>query len=238
MIQIRGLTKTFGKLRVLDDLHIDIAEARVTAILGPNGSGKTTLIKSILGMVVPDRGDVLIDGSSVRGQWAYRRNISYMSQIANFPANLRVREVIDMIREIRRQPAPYMDDIVQRLGVEQFWNKQMQHLSGGMRQKVNVLLTFMFDTPIYILDEPTTGLDPLALMHLKELIVRKKAQGKTILVTSHIMGFVEEMAQHIAFLVDGRLYFDGSLEELKRRTGTDTLEQSIAEIIKRNYAAV
>jgi len=238
MIQIRGLTKTFGKLRVLDELHLDISEAQVTAILGPNGSGKTTLIKSVLGMVIPDKGDIFIEGRSVRGQWQYRRNISYMSQIAHFPANLRVREIIDMIRQIRRQPTPYMDDVVQRLGIEQFWNKQMQHLSGGMRQKVNVLLTFMFDTPIYILDEPTTGLDPLALMHLKELIVQKKTQGKTLLITSHIMSFVEEMAQHIAFLVEGRLYFDGSLEELKRRTGADTLEQSIAEIIKRNYAAV
>jgi len=105
MIQINGLNKKFGKLTVLDGLELEISSGGIFAVLGPNGSGKTTLIKSILGMVIPDKGDIKIEGSSVLKQSKYRNNINYLPQIANFPANLTVKELIKMVKNLRPKVA-------------------------------------------------------------------------------------------------------------------------------------
>ena len=105
MIKIEKLNKKFGKLEVLKDLNLEIRKGSINAILGPNGSGKTTLIKCLLGMVIPDNGSIKINGSEVKDQWKYRDEIDYMPQIANFPANLKVKEIISMMKDIRNREA-------------------------------------------------------------------------------------------------------------------------------------
>ncbi len=235
MIRIENLYKRFGKNEVLTGLDLDLAPGGVHAILGPNGSGKTTLIKSILGMVIPDRGVVEVNGRNIRRNWEYREEISYLPQIANFPGNLRVSELIDMIVDLRRKPAA-PEDLVRRFGLEPHLHKKMSALSGGTLQKVNLVLTFMFDTPLYILDEPTTGLDPASLILLKEWITRLRGEGKTLLVTTHIMQFVEEVADQVIYLLEGRIYFRGSLPELLEKTGQNDVEHAIAAIAKKEYA--
>ena len=112
----------------------------------------------------------------------------------------------------------------------------MGNLSGGTKQKVNIVLTFMFDSDLIILDEPTNGLDPIALIHLKELIQKEKTKGKTILITTHIMSFVNEVADEIVFLLDGKIYFKGTVDELKKQTNNDNLEHAIANLIAKQYA--
>ncbi|NNC70732.1 MAG: ABC transporter ATP-binding protein, partial [Flavobacteriaceae bacterium] len=99
-----------------------------------------------------------------------------------------------------------------------------------------LVLTFMFDSPLIILDEPTTGLDPISLIHLKEIIQKEKERGKTIIVTSHIMSFVEEVADEIVFLLDGKIYFKGSIHELQKATKQENLEQAIATILAKEHA--
>ena len=105
MIEIKNLSKKFGKLTVLDQLDLSIDEGGIFAILGPNGSGKTTLIKCILGMVIPDSGNILIQNEGVLKKWTYRNDINYLPQIANFPANLTVKELLDMVKNLRPKPA-------------------------------------------------------------------------------------------------------------------------------------
>ncbi len=199
MIQIEGLHKKFGKLIVLNDLDLEIKTGGVFAILGPNGSGKTTLIKSILGMVIPNGGTIEIDGKSVLGQWAYRDDIDYLPQIANFPGNLTITELIKLVKNLRSKDTRE-EELIQRFALQPFLKKKLSNLSGGTKQKVNIVLTFMFNSKLIILDEPTTGLDPVSLIHLKNLIQQEKEAGKTILITSHIMSFVEEISQEIVFL--------------------------------------
>ncbi len=234
MIQIKDLHKTFGKVPVLKELNLTIKDSGIFAILGPNGSGKTTLIKSILGMVVPDKGEILIDGKSTKGQWEHRQKINYLPQIANFPSNLSVIEVIEMIKNIRNSKTRD-GDLVELFKLQPFLNKKLANLSGGTRQKVNIILTFMFDDPILILDEPTTGLDPLSLIHLKSLIKEAKEKGKTILITSHIMQFVEEISDEIVFLLDGKIYFKGSVKLLKETYNEQDLEHAIAALLNVQY---
>ena len=234
MIQISQLHKKFGKLVVLDRLDLSIDSGGIFAVLGPNGSGKTTLIKSILGMVIPNAGDIKINKKSVLKKWNYRNQINYLPQIANFPANLTVKELIDMVKNLRPKMSSEKD-LVALFGLEPFLDKKLGNLSGGTKQKVNIVLTFMFDSDIIILDEPTTGLDPIALIHLKEIIQQEKSKGKTILITTHIMSFVEEVADEIVFLLDGNIYFKGSIENLKAKTEQTDLEHAIAHLILKQH---
>ena len=98
------------------------------------------------------------------------------------------------------------------------------------------MLCFMFDSPLIILDEPTSGLDPVALIKLKEIIHREKAKGKTILITSHIMNFVEEVADRVVFILDGKIYFNGTINQLKQQTGNPDFEHAIATLLSNHYA--
>jgi len=235
MINIKNLHKKFGKLVVLENLNLSINKGGVFAILGPNGSGKTTLIKSLLGMVIPNKGEIFYNHESILGKWEYRNNINYLPQIANFPANLTVIELINMVKNLRSS-STNEKELTELFGLTPFLKQKLGNLSGGTKQKVNIVLTFMFDNDLIILDEPTTGLDPIALIYLKELIEKEKVRGKTILITSHIMSFVDEVADEIVFLLDGKIYFKGSIDEIKSQTNSSTLEIAIANLIKKQYA--
>jgi Cu-processing system ATP-binding protein len=116
-------------------------------------------------------------------------------------------------------------------------NKPLHHLSGGTRQKVNILIAFMFDSQVYILDEPTAGLDPLALIRFKNLLVTEREKGKAVLMTTHIVHLVEELADEVVFLLEGKVYFRGDVRELKDKYNGVNLEEAIANILSREQHA-
>ena len=229
MIQISDVHKKFGKNEVLKGLDLSIGKGGIIAILGPNGSGKTTLIKSILGMVLVNRGKISVMDRSVKTHWDYRKEINYLPQIANFPGNLKVKELMEMIMDLRQKPAN-ATELIDRFGLKPHLDKKLCNLSGGKKQKVNLVLAFMFDSPFLILDEPTTGLDPAALIQLKKLLNREREKGKTILISSHILQFVEEIADEIVYLLEGKIYFKGPIKALKEKTGQNDFEHAIAAI--------
>lgn len=235
IIEIKDLYKRFGKNQVLQGMNLEVNRGEVFAILGPNGSGKTTLIKCILGMVNPNKGTILVNGVDIKGQWSYRNTIDYLPQIANFPSNLTVQEIISMLKNLRSKTT-HEQALIERFGLEEYMDKKLGNLSGGTKQKVNLVLTFMFDSELIILDEPTSGLDPVSLIKLKELIDTEKKRGKTILITSHIMSFVEQVAEGIVFILDGKAYFKGSIQALKDTTEQTDFEHAIAHILKGVYA--
>jgi Cu-processing system ATP-binding protein len=232
MISVKNLHKRFGKNEVLQGVDLEIERGGIFAILGPNGSGKTTLIKSMLGMVLPNSGTIEIDGKKIKKNWKYRRDIDYLPQIANFPTNLRVAELVNMIKDIRSHQNSDEQRLISLFKLEPFLNKKLGNLSGGTKQKVNIVLAFMFDSPLLILDEPTSGLDPVSLISLKQLITSEKEKGKTILITSHIMSFVEEITGDIVFLLEGKICFKGSIASLKKQTGQTDLEHAIATLLQ------
>jgi len=236
MIEIKDLHKRFGKNQVLKGIDLDIHQGGIFAILGPNGSGKTTLIKSILGMVIPQSGTISLKGKTIKKDWKYRNEIDYLPQIANFPNNLSVKELIKMIKDLRANYTIKDQSLIELFKLESFLDKKLGNLSGGTKQKVNLVLTFMFDSPLIILDEPTTGLDPISLIRLKNLIHAEKEKGKTILITSHIMSFVEEVSNEIVFLLEGKIYFKGTISELKSKTDQPDFEHAIASILTHSYA--
>ena len=235
MVSIQNLHKKFGKNQVLTGVDLEIKEGGIFAVLGPNGSGKTTLIKSILGMVIPNEGNIKVHNQNIKNSSDYRYNIDYLPQIANFPSNLKVKELIKMIKDLRGKTNED-ERLIELFKLTPFLDKKLGTLSGGTKQKVNLVLTFMFNSPLIILDEPTSGLDPISMIRLKDLIQAEKTKGKTILITSHIMSFVEEVSDEIVFLLEGKIYFKGTVSELKTKTNQPDFEHAIASILTENHA--
>ncbi len=238
MIDIVGIEKRFGRLRVLRGLDLRIERGTVTAIVGPNASGKTTLIKAILGLIKPDGGHIVFDGVKLNGAWNYRERIGYMPQLARFPDNLSAREVIDMLKDLRGRPDDLDEELLTAFDLESELGKPLRTLSGGTRQKISAVVAFLFRPDVLILDEPTAGLDPVASSILKDKILRERDAGTTFILTSHIMSEIEELADDIAFLLDGTVHFAGSTTEIKATTGQPRLERAIAQLLTMDKPAL
>jgi Cu-processing system ATP-binding protein len=230
-----GLRKRFGAVEVLRGLDVSIARGRITAVVGPNGAGKTTFIKSLLGLTRPDAGTLTFDGRPVAGDDAGRRRIGYMPQIARFPENLSGRELLRFLRDLRGDP-PVDERLLEEFALAESLDKPLRVLSGGTRQKINAVAAFLFAPECLVLDEPTAGLDPAAAGILKRRIRGERAAGHTILLTSHIMSEIDELADDIVCLVEGRVSFAGALHELKRSAGEQHLERAIAQLLTREAA--
>ncbi len=231
MVEIKNIDKSFGKLNVLQGLNVTIGKGKAVAILGPNGSGKTTLIKCILGLVIPNKGSITVNGENIHANWNYRNYIGYLPQIARFPENLSVKELFLMIQDLRQQKVNY-DYLVNQFNLSPFLTKPLRSLSGGTRQKVNMVMALMFNPEIYIFDEPTVGLDPISCVRFKELVQSQKNLGKTVLITTHILSEVEELADEIIFLLDGKIYYQGSPIELMSKYEETHLERAIAKMLE------
>ena len=231
MLQIRNLHKSFGRNQVLKGISVDFQDPGIYTVLGPNSSGKSTFIKSILGIVIPDEGEILFEKRSAIGQWDYRHKIGYLPQIARFPENLKVDEFFYLIKDIRGTHSSERN-LVHLLGLKPFLNERLGNLSGGTRQKINIVQALMHDSPVLILDEPTAGLDPISLIHFKDLLSELKKQGKLILMTTHIMSLVEELADELVFLFEGKVHFQGDPENMKEIYGASDLERAIANMLK------
>jgi Cu-processing system ATP-binding protein len=240
MIEIHGLTKRYGKCPVLQGVDLRVRRGHVTAVVGPNGAGKTTLIKTILGLARPDGGRVLFDGVALTGGVDYRARIGYMPQIARFPENLTGAELLAMLEDLRGAGGASVEpdeELIARFGLEEQLRKRLRTLSGGTRQKVNAVMAFLFRPDLLILDEPTAGLDPVSSGTLKDKILAERGRGRTFILTSHIMAELEELADDVAFLLDGRVRFAGPVEELKRMTRQRNLERAVADMMVRGAAA-
>lgn len=241
MIKITGLTKTFGRFKALDNINLGFEKGQAISLLGPNGSGKTTLIKSILGLVIPEKGTITINGQETGHHWAYRSQIGYMPQIGRYPDNMTIEQVINMIKEIRKEEHVYDEDLIHGLGIKNVQHKTMRNLSGGTRQKVSACLAFLFAPEIFILDEPTAGLDPVSSEMLKEKIIAERNKGKLILITSHVLSDLEGITSHIVYLQDGQLMIYKSVEELQDMTGELKLNKVVASLMQnqtKNKAAI
>ncbi|MEJ7554121.1 MAG: ATP-binding cassette domain-containing protein [Aquificaceae bacterium] len=227
MIKLEGIFKSFGKKVLFKDLSLEFERGRTTALLGPNGSGKTTLVKILLGLVIPDRGKVYINKKEIGNDSFHKRLIGYMPQVPEFPENLTLREIVSMVEDLRGEKAKRLEELLEVLNLKPELEKRFMNLSGGTKQKVGALVALAFDQQILILDEPMVGLDPVTAYRLRAFIRKEKENGKTILYISHIMPEVEELADDVVFITEGRVVFKGSVEVLKSSTGKEKLEEAV-----------
>lgn len=214
----------------LNQVNLELSKGKSYALVGPNGSGKTTLIKSLLGLVVPSEGEIFFDGQSVKGQWMYREKIGYMPQIGRYPDNMKIGQVIDMMKNIR-QSNQYDEELIESFGLDKMKDKTMRTLSGGTRQKVSAALAFLFPSPVLIFDEPTAGLDPIAVEILKEKIIREKTEGKLLIISSHIMSDLDDLTTDIIYLQDGNIPYNRSIEDIKDITGEARLGKALTKLL-------
>jgi Cu-processing system ATP-binding protein len=234
MIKIENINKRFKKLQALSEINAEFNKGQVISLIGPNGSGKTTLIKSILGLVKPDSGKIIFNGTPIDETVEYRKDIGYMPQIGRYPDNMKIGQLFSMVKNIRNKETQLDEELYYKFKLDTITDKSMRSLSGGTRQKVSAALAFLFDPNILILDEPTAGLDPLSSEILKEKIISEKEKGKLILITSHILSDLEELTTDVLYLQDGREIFFKSLGDLKKETGEEKLSKAIATIMKNN----
>ena len=231
MIKIQNISKTYNKIAALNNVSVNLFPSQSIALIGPNGSGKSTLMKCILGLVFPNKGTIEVMGEKITFTGNYRKKIGYMPQIVRFPDNMKVGQLFNMIQDIREEKINIDHELIEQFEINSFINKPLGALSGGMKQKVNAALAFMFNPDILILDEPTAGLDPLSAELLKDKIKNEKEKGKLIIISSHILADLEEITTHVVYLIDGELEFFKSMDSLIKETGTQNLSKAIAKIM-------
>ena len=155
-----------------------------------------------------------------------------MPQIGRYPDNMTIGQVLNMMKDIRKASTVKFDEeLIQKFEIDKIMNKRMSNLSGGTRQKVSACLTFLFDADVFILDEPTAGLDPVASEILKDKIRKEKEKGKLIIITSHILSELDDIVTQIIFMQEGKLRFHKTIEDLRKDTGEEKLSKAIAKVI-------
>jgi Cu-processing system ATP-binding protein len=231
VIAIDGLHKRYGKVVALDGVSTVIRPGAVTAIVGPNAAGKTTLLKIILGLVRPDAGCVSIGGKRTGSGPGYRSRIGYMRQLPDFPPHLTGAELLAMLRRLR-PPAAIDESLVETLRLRPELDKPLGTVSGGTRQKVNAASAFLFRPDVLILDEPTAGMDPVASRAFKAAVRSARDRGCTVLLTSHVVSELQDLADSLVLIVDGRVRFAGSRTELSAATHTDVVEDALALLLE------
>lgn len=230
MIEIRDLHKSFSKRTVLEGITFTCAPGAVTGLIGPNSCGKSTLMKSILGLVIPDKGTISFKGRSIESGSSYRSDLGYVPQIVDFPDNLSVSEVLDFLENLREKKAVKRQELINRLDLRSHLGHSFGQLSGGARQKLGVVCALMFDSAHILLDEPSASLDPVTAVSLREIVAEEARAGKTVLMVSHNLNEIQQLAKSIVFLLDGNVRFSGTTESFLGN-GRD-LESALVSYVK------
>jgi ABC-2 type transport system ATP-binding protein len=225
-IEIAGLVKTFGTTRALDHLDLDVATGEVHGFLGPNGAGKSTTIRVLLGLLRKDAGRVSLLGAD---PWAdaveLHRRLAYVPGDVYLWPNLSGGEAIDLLGELRGGiDRIRRDELVDRFQLDP--RKRCSTYSKGNRQKVAIVAALAADVELYLLDEPTSGLDPLMAEIFEQAVRELHRQGRTVLLSSHILAEVESLCDRVSIIREGRIVESGTLAELRHLTRTTVTVQA------------
>lgn len=205
-------------VHALKDLNLEIPEGEIFGYLGPNGSGKTTTIKMLLGLIFPTSGTIEILGSKAISAYRVKQNIGYLPEGAYYPDFLRGEEILAFYGKLYglggADLKKRINDSLEMVGMEHARNRLLRGYSKGMRQRIGLAQALISDPKILILDEPTTGLDPIARKEIRDILIRLRDQGKTLLISSHELLEVEMISNRIGILFEGVLQTIGTLEEL------------------------
>lgn len=230
MISIFDLHKNYGKFQVLKGINLTVASGSVLGLVGPNACGKTTLIKCLLGLVNFSQGKINIQNYDTKSGDHYKKMIGYMPQNPDFPKNLKIQEIFQMMADLRDQSPQFKDELIECFSLKKSLEKPFGVLSGGTKQKVASVSALMFDSPVLILDEPTVGLDPLSGAVFKEIVRQRAKKGAAIIIVSHVLSELEQVASDIAFIFEGKVFIKTSLEDLRKKSFDSSLERTVVEI--------
>lgn len=228
VIEIKKLTKYYGKQQALDEINLEVKKGEIFGFIGPNGAGKTTTLRILLGMLNKNSGEVkLLGGDPWRDRVELHRRLAYVPGDVSLWPNLTGGEVIDLLGKLRGGFDPKRrTELIERFNLDP--TKKCRTYSKGNRQKVVLIAAFISNVELFILDEPTSGLDPLMEMVFRDCIADVKKEGKTVLLSSHILAEVERLCDRISIIKAGKIVESGTLSELRHLTSTSiTVETSL-----------
>ena len=222
-VELRNVTKTFGKTVAVDDLSLDVPQGSVYGFIGPNGSGKTTTLRMIMNLYYPDRGTIQVFGDELHGACTDR--IGYMPEERGLYKRMKVRDVLRFYGELKngRDVGGEVDRWLERLDLGEWAKAKVEALSKGMAQKVQFIATVVSRPELVILDEPFTGLDPVNADAIREAVLELQAGGTTVIFSTHDMGVAERMCDFIFMIFKGRKVLDGTLAAIQDEYGSDTI---------------
>lgn len=235
-IEIHSVTKRFGSVAAVRDLSLELDEGGVLGFIGTNGAGKTTTVKMLLGLIAPDAGTVRAFGGDPRDA-VTRRRIGYMPETANYYPYLKIGELLEFYgglcgmtgASIRARSA----ELIRRVGLDGATKRPLKTFSKGMLQRAGLAQALLPDPDLLVLDEPFTGLDPLARVQLRELVRECAARGKTVFFSSHELGETELLCDRVVIMKDGASIYDGPSRELAG-TGEGNLERLFLKVLGEN----
>jgi ABC-type multidrug transport system ATPase subunit len=216
-LKIDGLSKRYGRLLALNDVSFSLEPGTITAILGPNGAGKTTTFKCVLGVTSFD-GTVEVDGYSSRRQGKLARSrIGYLPQTPAFDEGDSCRQALRFLAQLRGADVACVEPLLGRVDLAEQTGTKVGHLSGGMRQRLALAAALISDPPLLLLDEPTANLDATSRRQLHDLVMALRDEGRTILVSTHFVDSLGDLADRVLILKEGALAYAGTVADLRRQ---------------------
>ena len=209
-----GLAKTFGRMTVVRDMSFTAPAGKITGFLGPNGSGKTTTLRMTLGLVQPTRGTALIGGVPYDQLDHPRRRVGALLEATGFHPGRRARDHLRVLAAAERIPDRRVNEVLGQVDLAEAADRRVRGFSLGMRQRLGIAAALLGDPDVLILDEPVNGLDPAGIAWLRGLLRRLAAEGRTIVLASHLLGEIAQTASHVLIVSAGQLRFAGPLHEI------------------------
>ena len=217
LLTLRGVTKHYGEKRAAHDVNLSIPRGSIYGFLGPNGAGKTTTIRSIMNIIMPDSGEIRLAGRPL-GR-ALSDHVGYLPEERGLYRKMKCRDQLAFLAELkglpRREALLRSDRWLERLGLGEWRDRKVETLSKGMQQKIQFAATFIFEPDLVILDEVFSGLDPLNIELLREMILQEKAKGTTILFSTHMLHEAEKICDSICLIEGGQVILDGTMTEVR-----------------------
>lgn len=233
VIQLQSVVKSFGRVKAVNDLSFEVDAGEITGFLGANGAGKTTSIKMLLGFIRPDSGRVLISNKDPQLAET-RRLIGFMPETAYYYPYLKVHELLNLYGGLcgmsKNEIAARSKELIAKVGLIGAEGRQLKTFSKGMLQRVGIAQALLHDPALYILDEPFTGLDPLARIQFRDLLLAEKKAGKTILFSSHELSEAELICDKVVILKEGRAVWSGTTADVAG-DGTQNLERVFLKML-------
>ncbi|OMC83740.1 ABC transporter ATP-binding protein [Viridibacillus sp. FSL H7-0596] len=216
MVEGKSLVKKYSEHQGLLDASFTLSEGRIIALAGGNGAGKSTLIRLLIGEEQPNGGEL---------HWASVPSIRYMPDDVNFPPALTAEEILQLLGSLKKESAKEREKVLKRVGLWDFRKQRVSQFSKGMRQRLNLAQSLLGKEQLLIMDEPTNGLDILWIAELKQILQEQKEQGKTVLFSTHLLSFAEELADDILLLHNGRVLMNGAIQDVLSETSCEHLEE-------------
>jgi ABC-2 type transport system ATP-binding protein len=238
-IDVAGLTKRFGAVTALDDLTFSVRPGVVTGFLGPNGAGKTTTLRCLLGLVEPTEGTATIDGRHYREIADPLGTVGAALEASSFHPGRSARAHLQVMALASGVPVSRVDELLAMVGLSEFAERRVSGYSLGMRQRLGLAQALLGDPPVLILDEPANGLDPAGIAWLRGFLRSLAAEGRTVLISSHVLSEVQQSVDDVVVIARGRLVRQGTLADLEGGPGAVLVRtptpQALRDVIGTSY---